>query len=1027
MKRPILFAVTSVLVAHNAPAAVRCEALFAPTVVRSAKQRVTIADLMRDPKDAWDLSGEAVKQLRARFENSEYVLHPLLTAIIAREFAWLNGDPGGAKTLISRSLFEAELRSLTNQQKKIFLLQFHKLLNEGVITGFPQLKKMLESGVYERNIDDSLISDKFIFLIADEVEKAHPALQTTLLSVLNERKAFLGAEVVDTLLTAGVFTSNKTIGELVRSSGDERAAIEALVDRMAIKVHVANQTVDAMSSLRMRRKIEWSRNNPWNESSGAMHLAPLVKNVKIPAELLSEMVQIVRMMDSLYMNKMKESEMSQHKAGAAAFFPPNQFSNRSIVKLVSTWKAAFIARQLMEGKSYDQVRWQMEPADLRDLSIGALLGGPGAIRARTVKTTIEVMDPELGIPIHKSEDAAFEPATGRLTFRSEDGATHSVTFDLAKKTIIAEDQVLTSSGQWQKASDYLKLDVVMKDLAALEAANKDLRGLEDDGVLGQYLGTKSLPGRTRAELEFIDESRKAFLNVVNASIEKLGAKKLDYNLKDDKSVMDRLKLEDYSRQLENVAREIRSGKRRMTQTEFAKFAIQSVQQSYRELVADYRELDHSVRAHMLSVLARSHVLAYGPPGGAKTSLARTVLLAALKSVNESALSREMDVFENKVIAKYRDVLDGMKKRGEKYQEYELFFRQFHKMVPEGEITGFQKLNEQLDSGRIAYDRSQSLSHERFLLSILDEVEKGNPALLQTLLSVLNEREVFAGHEVVKTTLSTAVLTSNKVPFEFLESFGDDKPAGLALMDRTLNKVFVPNKFAEDGVMVTMLKDIEAGAFNPRLGAPLMLFELQPLVQRVKLPAHLEVFVLDVIKQWQAERLAREEQTYEAYTADPMDNPNYYVPASKPSNRTEGALMEQFKASWILQATLDGRLQKMIEQQEQQGLSINQMKFEMTFEDVSLIAQGLTLWGPYNFRMTRDKDGVVQFELQDARLQALIQSAGTSDRLRYQLQMIHEEASDFTKIVNRELHSTITKHIETIRQYPNLFPGLFKGN
>lgn len=1030
MKRVFnLILVSSVISTSVAQAAaVRCEALFQE--VQQQAQRgapVNLEALKRDPREAWDLTREALMQLRLRFENSDYVLHPLLSAIISKEFAWLNGDPGGAKTLVSRSVFEAELRSLTRQDKKIFLLQFHKLLNEGVITGFPMLKKMLDSGEYERNIDDSLISDKFIFLIADEVEKAHPALQTTLLSVLNERKAFLGSQVVDTLLISGVFTSNKSIGELVDSAGEERAAIEALVDRMSIKVHVANQTLDALSSQRMRRKIEWSKNNPWNGASGAMHLSGLVKNVKIPVELLEEMVHIVRSMDALYMTKFKEAEQSRNTNAPKAFFPPNQFSNRSIVKLIQTWKSAFLARQLMEGKNFDEIRYQMTAADLRDLSVGALLNGPGSLRAKSTPIALEIVDPDIGVGIHKIPDAAFEPSTGRLSFRREDGGTYSMTLDLANKKVVGEDSFLTKDGRVITISKFFDMNKVFS--AAQEAAksHKDLIGLEEDGMLNQFLAAKTLPGRTRTELEFVHESRDTFVNLVNLAIQKYQGKTLDYNLKNEDSVTARLELERKGQELAAIANDVRSGKRKMTELEFTKLAIVSLQQSYRELVTDYRELEHSVRAHMLSVLARTHVLAYGPPGGAKTSLARTVLMAVLDSSNKSALSPALTSFENKVVAKYRATLDDMKKRGEKYQEYELFFRQFHKMVPEGEIVGFPKLNDQLNSGKLSYDRSQSLSHERFLMAILDEVEKGNPALLQTLLSILNEREVFAGHEVVKATLSTAVLTSNKVPSEFLDSFGDDKPAGLALMDRTANKVFVPNKFADDATMVTMLKDIESGTFNPRLASPLMLVELQPMLAQVELPSRVELFVLDVMKQWQAKRLEREEQTFAAHDADPRDNPNYYVPASKPSNRTENMLMDQLKASWLLQASLDGRLIKMIEAQEKEGKALNQMKFTVTFEDASLISQGLLLWGPYGYKASYNAEGILQFELGDARLQALINSPGTSDRLAYQLTMIQEEARDLQTIMNQELMKTIKKQRDLVAQFPLLFPGRFNNN
>ena len=55
-------------------------------------------------------------------------------------------------------------------QKKIFVLQFHKLISEGKISGFQKFSSMMKDGKYEIETSTSLVGDKFLYLIADEAE-----------------------------------------------------------------------------------------------------------------------------------------------------------------------------------------------------------------------------------------------------------------------------------------------------------------------------------------------------------------------------------------------------------------------------------------------------------------------------------------------------------------------------------------------------------------------------------------------------------------------------------------------------------------------------------------------------------------------------------------------------------------------------------------------------------------------------------------------------------------------------------------
>ncbi len=90
---------------------------------------------------AWSKSIEGFSLLNNYFGNSESTLSDLAAVAMARQFAWLNGRPGGAKTAIARALFKAELRSLSHEEKKIFMIQFHRLLSEGLLLVTPSLPR----------------------------------------------------------------------------------------------------------------------------------------------------------------------------------------------------------------------------------------------------------------------------------------------------------------------------------------------------------------------------------------------------------------------------------------------------------------------------------------------------------------------------------------------------------------------------------------------------------------------------------------------------------------------------------------------------------------------------------------------------------------------------------------------------------------------------------------------------------------------------------------------------------------------
>jgi len=140
------------------------------------------------------------------------------------------------------------------------------------------------------------------------------------------------------------------------------------------------------------------------------------------------------------------------------------------------------------------------------------------------------------------------------------------------------------------------------------------------------------------------------------------------------------------------------------------------------------ERDESMRLVLLAALAGEHVLLIGPPGTAKSEMARRLHLAF--SLN-----------------------------GGKGMYFERLLTRF--TVPE-ELFG------PLSISALEKDRYERKT-ERYLptasVAFIDEIFKANSAILNALLTLLNEREFDNGSERVKTPLISVVGASNELPKE----------------------------------------------------------------------------------------------------------------------------------------------------------------------------------------------------------------------------------------------------------------------
>lgn len=957
----------------------------------------------RTTQAAWTESVQALKQIEQRVYGRGQVIEALATAILAREFVWINGEPGGAKTFLSRLMFQSVLNSIPERDKKIFVLQFHKLIAEGKITGFQKFSAMMKDGKYEIETESSLVGDKFLFLIADEAEKSNPAVLNALLSVLNERKAFLGARVVDAVLSSGVFTSNKTTGEFIQGFLNDRPSGEALLDRMAIKIHIPNQQLSPKETVAMYDLVK----NPGSLriSLPLRELESLIARVKIPDDMMAEIVSIAREFDRYVTNKSDQSRAAvRYGEAESEYFPANQFSNRSVRRLVQIFKAALIAKQLMDGVPYDQMRLTPRRQDLSLLSRSALYAGPAGLRVKTYAVTEAQDGIRITSPYGVTSEMAvhYSPYEGQLLLQDSNGRTHFVYTQQGNSWVLRSKS--PDFADWSvDQSGFAALGPKIKTVVDANKIDPLKPQFEVDQGIEQLLAKGTVKERTRLELESIRRDLEQFANVLNQHFERDPTVRT--NIAQQKLLPARSE-----REKRQFRREVLAAPVEERVSRYYDWMSYEV----RALTQRFVELEHSIEAHLTGLLSNNHLYVFGPPGGAKTALAEVILKSELKKLNAD----QIDTFVKatlEAIQPDQTFLQAVYQRMRETDRPTLFDRfllQFHKLLPEGVLIGFPKVEKQLNEGREEIEVSSSLANQKFVFAILDEVDKANPQTITALLSILNEREVFAGNQVIKTALRSAILTSNKMPSEFLDSYYEDRSTGEAVMDRAVNKVYVSNKISSEEALTQFLINLEKG-ISPNWRGLLAVSELTPVVRQVEFenPA-LKEMLAKVHEKFLALSVKKEEETRKAHRMDAREFPDYYVSAAgSASDRTIIKLFDQLKARFIVNQLM-------------QGVAFKDLRTTIEMKDLGLFFEGLGYWAPQKIEHTYNQDGVLQFSNKSEVIERLITSGVVDSRVKFHLEMMLEEAKDYTQVLNSAINEFMQEYKKEITKYPDLFPSLF---
>ena len=220
------------------------------------------------------------KLYEGMYERDEAIRLSLLTSI-AGESVFLLGPPGVAKSLIARRM------KYVFKDAKNFEYLMGRFSTPDEIFGPISISKLKSEDKYERITTGYLPDSEIIFL--DEIWKASPAIQNTLLTAINEKIFRNGTEEMKINLKLLIAASNElpAKGEGLEALWDRfviRLYVDGIKDKENFEKMIQNITDLYQDNIPEKDKITEEEYKQWQEE---------IKNVEIPPEVL-EIIDVIR-------------------------------------------------------------------------------------------------------------------------------------------------------------------------------------------------------------------------------------------------------------------------------------------------------------------------------------------------------------------------------------------------------------------------------------------------------------------------------------------------------------------------------------------------------------------------------------------------------------------------------------------------------------------------------------------------------------------------------------------------------------
>ncbi len=237
-----------------------------------------------------------LKQLCVNLYEREEVMALTLLSAIAGESIFLLGKPGVAKSLIARKLKYAF------KDAKSFEYLMNRFSTPDEIFGPVSISKLKDHDKYERITENYLPKSDIVFL--DEIWKASPSIQNTLLTVLNE-KVYKNGEKEEKLPLKAIISASNELPEPnqgLSALWDRfilRFIVEGISDKDNFFKMIAEDVDINHDPVNLDLKISSEDYKNWQES---------IKKVAIPKEVFDVILYIKTSIDKQNEKKSKESE-----------------------------------------------------------------------------------------------------------------------------------------------------------------------------------------------------------------------------------------------------------------------------------------------------------------------------------------------------------------------------------------------------------------------------------------------------------------------------------------------------------------------------------------------------------------------------------------------------------------------------------------------------------------------------------------------------------------------------------------------
>ncbi len=1064
--------------------------------VRNVKSNQQFADQLKLNKmnAAWELSRIGLANLRSTMHRMDNVIYYLGVAMMAKEHVLMDGDGGGGKTFVSRKFLEAQLMTvnkwsakqfdqkmqklnaeqsqeiqeigrfmkelrlitenldiLPENTKQIFIKQFHRMDNETPVLGGPDPFKFVEDGEYQIDYSRALIAKRFFFAILDEIEKAPVDVQMTLLSVLNERQALVGNQIVQTMIESVIATTNATLGGLMaQAKPHEVGGRQAFIDRMGLKVHVVNKGTDEQDMMLFVEKLEKANQENRFIIIDLRTLRPLMDKIQVTDKTLKSAIEVTTAIDALYTKEYNDAiEAVRGYETVPTFFPPFLGSNRSQMKIPKMWKAAFLLKQLLRQVPFDNRRMTLEEEDLMDLAPSLLQGGPEGFvfrKAYRVLFTrfeaygvdgsiIDVVPGTRGKVVYLEgnsmkykHDGFYDPRTQTFSYVDKNRYIQEMHFDVKRKKLIfpnkeiAIELGLTATDDSFKVNGKMPLENLEESLSEIQKGWKKnkvrIKSSADNSKIeyevSPYLQAILDSGRhsTKAEnqIKEIQKFHNKFLTIVKETI-RANKSNPDHGQLLPKQHPKTTVFKNIEVQAANIATKLKDALVRNDKESIQYYSILGIRLFFTELSAKMVGNDAVIRAVLLNVLSGKNAMLQGPPGSAKSLLSRLVLESALSMYNEAVIAKACAILS--------DVL--LKENSKK----ELYIKQFHPMSDQGDIIGRIDLAQVRAGKGYKYNRTGSLAAKEVLFALLDEFEKAPAGTKTSGLSLMNERQVFAGDELVISMIHSIILTTNATPSQFMQGYNEEGGFSTAfpVWDRIHQKIYVYNKSN-----IEQLYDMFLLAwynFPIKMSSPLFPHGVSGIADKITITEEngFKKLLIGIFSDFDIATMRKHKIEMGLYETNPKTYPDYYMPTRGNSYRTIGSIFVNQgpgKASEVAYAVLLSRI--LTDKDPKYLITEPEITVDLgRLDDIIAIAKlQLTENQMFELKYRFNSNGLPEFyvdekSVPDDRLLASERRVKSDYKFEYE---------EMAKILTLRVHSSIKSLSATILSHPNLFPSLF---